>query len=238
MHDFVFASTVWQPMMRALSGKVDLLLPEFRGCGHSEIPSQDYGVDTLAEDVVSLLREEGIDRVDLVGGLGLGSVVALELLAQLPKLSRLLFLIATPARLPMFSDLEGWLQLQERIRDLRAGAKECMIERMFSSEFINQHPELISFLRGELLRSYDLPLSELIKHLCSFRNIRHGMGKESGITVFMVNPKNDMLCGSNLLTLPGHRVAWLEGGHFISLEQPDKIAGLMYDFLTKESPSS
>ncbi|KQP62554.1 alpha/beta hydrolase [Methylobacterium sp. Leaf111] len=61
----------WEPVMRRLAGRFELIAPDLRGFGASEkpdaLPSAKAGAEVHADDVVALLDALGLDRVGVVG---------------------------------------------------------------------------------------------------------------------------------------------------------------------------
>ncbi|MCK2054367.1 alpha/beta hydrolase [Methylobacterium sp. 37f] len=61
----------WEPVMRRLADRFELIVPDLRGFGASEkpdpLPSDKAGAEVHAADVVALLDALGLDRVGIVG---------------------------------------------------------------------------------------------------------------------------------------------------------------------------
>ena len=58
---------LWRRVMPLLAPQARLLCPDLRGFGWTDAPGRGYDRETMAEDVLALLDELGLDRVDLVG---------------------------------------------------------------------------------------------------------------------------------------------------------------------------
>jgi 3-oxoadipate enol-lactonase len=97
VHGFPLDHRLWLDQVKRLSGSRRCLAPDLRGFGRSG-PS-NARILTMgghADDLVALLEEEGIDRIDLVA-LSMGGYVALELWSRRPDLIRTLVLADTRA---------------------------------------------------------------------------------------------------------------------------------------------
>lgn len=57
----------WRHLMPALADRHRVLALDLRGFGWSDAPSHGYAKEEMADDVLAVLDELGIDRVDLVG---------------------------------------------------------------------------------------------------------------------------------------------------------------------------
>jgi pimeloyl-ACP methyl ester carboxylesterase len=84
-----------------------VLVYDLRGHGNSGMPAADYTSATMADDLVSLLDEVGVDSADVVGH-SFGGVVGLQLAARFPE--RVKTLTIADSRVPA-------LQVAPRLRD-------------------------------------------------------------------------------------------------------------------------
>lgn len=57
----------WRHLMPALADRYRVIAPDLRGFGWSEAPRNGYEKENLADDVLAILDELGIERVKLVG---------------------------------------------------------------------------------------------------------------------------------------------------------------------------
>jgi len=58
---------LWRRVIPLLAARARVLCPDLRGFGWTDAPGRGYDRDTMAGDVLALLDELGLDRVDLVG---------------------------------------------------------------------------------------------------------------------------------------------------------------------------
>lgn len=77
-------AAVWNGLLPSLVNRYHLIIPELRGHGHSEKPSDGYTIDTMADDIVALMAAMGIAEAHLVGS-SLGAEVALSVAARYPE---------------------------------------------------------------------------------------------------------------------------------------------------------
>lgn len=87
----------WEPVFRALPPGQPWLALEFRGHGHSDVPTRAFTIHDLAADVAGALEQLSIDRAILVGH-SLGGMVATTVAAQCDRVAGLVL-------------LEGWTSL-------------------------------------------------------------------------------------------------------------------------------
>ena len=75
---------MWAPQVPVLSRDFRVLSIDLRGHGHSPVPPGPYAMGELADDVIAVLDNEGIERAS-VCGLSLGGMVALTIAAAAPR---------------------------------------------------------------------------------------------------------------------------------------------------------
>ena len=72
---------MWRHQVPRLAGRYAVFCPDLRGFGWSEAPRHGYAKETLADDVLALLDELGLDRIRLVGhdwGAWIGFLICLR----------------------------------------------------------------------------------------------------------------------------------------------------------------
>lgn len=74
---------MWRDVVPFFTEQYRVVLLDLRGHGHSDKPASGYHIDQLAEDVVAVMENLGIEAAHLVGS-SLGAEVALSLAANYP----------------------------------------------------------------------------------------------------------------------------------------------------------
>jgi pimeloyl-ACP methyl ester carboxylesterase len=101
---------LWRRVIPLLAPHVRVLCPDLRGFGWTDVPSRGYDRETMAQDVLALLDELGLDRVDLVGhdwGGWIGFVLALRRPERIRRFVALSIAPPWPSRDPR-TLLEAW----------------------------------------------------------------------------------------------------------------------------------
>ncbi len=96
LHAFPLHGGMWSRQVAALSARYRVIAPDYPGLGKSEPRPAPSTVDALAQDVLGILGNLGIDRA-AVAGLSMGGYLAFELYRQRPGLFRGLALCDTRA---------------------------------------------------------------------------------------------------------------------------------------------
>lgn len=97
LHAFPLCRAMWEPQVQALSPHYRAVTPDFRGFGGSSPFESAPSVDTLADDVATLLDDLGVATPVVVGGLSMGGYVALAFARRHPARLRGLVLADTKA---------------------------------------------------------------------------------------------------------------------------------------------
>ena len=104
LHAFPLDGRMWAPQVEALAGTYQVIVPDLRGFGAARDQAvEEAGMALLADDVVRLLDDRGLDRV-VLGGLSLGGYVALALMARHPDRVSGLILLDTKAAMEAIGD--------------------------------------------------------------------------------------------------------------------------------------
>ena len=96
LHGFPESSREWAPVMTALSGRARLIAPDLRGAGDTDAPRDGYDSETVQRDIIALLDELGLDRVDLAAH-DWGAIVGFDLCLTHPERVRRYVAVAVPA---------------------------------------------------------------------------------------------------------------------------------------------
>ncbi|MGA3250520.1 MAG: alpha/beta fold hydrolase, partial [Paraburkholderia sp.] len=67
LHGFPETSFAWRFQIPALASKFRVIAPDLRGYGETDKPASGYDKRNMAQDLISLLDELGIDKIALVG---------------------------------------------------------------------------------------------------------------------------------------------------------------------------
>ncbi len=91
-------SQSWLPVIEPLAAHYRLILPDNRMVGRTEPKTVETGIDIMADDVVALMDELGVDKAHIVGH-SMGGAVSLDLAARYPeRVEKLVILCSGPIR--------------------------------------------------------------------------------------------------------------------------------------------
>jgi pimeloyl-ACP methyl ester carboxylesterase len=112
LHAFPLSSAMWLGQREQLAKKFRVITPDLRGFGGSVLGTDEPSIDTMADDVVALLRSKGVAKA-VIGGMSMGGYVAMAMCRRHPDRVRGLILADTKAT----ADSETARQNRERIAD-------------------------------------------------------------------------------------------------------------------------
>ncbi len=92
LHGLTGSGACWIPLVRGLEDVLDAVTPDARGHGAADAPPEGVRYDDLADDVLTLMRERGLELPLLVGH-SMGGMTAALVAARHPTLVSALVLI-------------------------------------------------------------------------------------------------------------------------------------------------
>lgn len=142
---------MWDAQVAALRASRPVVRVDLRGHGGSPAPPGPYALADLGFDVLALLDERGLARVDFCG-LSLGGMVGMWLASNAPQRVGRLVLLCTSAHMP---PADGW---RERAAAVRAAGTvavvaDAVVARWLTPGFAQANPALRAKLRAMVAAS-------------------------------------------------------------------------------------
>ena len=196
---------------------------DLRGHGRSERARQGYDVATMAADLAAVTDALGSRPLDLVGH-SYGALVALRFALDRPERVRRLVLIEAPLPPSRFRELDELTQrspaemldtLPEAMRAMLISGGRRAHRLLESFQFLASETTLLADLR----REPDIDDAELARVRCPVLCV---YGERSSC-----RDVGDRLARA----IPGATLRVLPGGHFLPLEVPALLTGLLAEFL-------
>jgi 3-oxoadipate enol-lactonase len=134
-------------MLPALRTRFAVLRIDTRGHGASPATAGDYGMATLADDVLAVMDDAEVSSA-AIAGVSLGGMIAMELALAAPSRVSALALICTSATM----DPASW---NDRIALIRREGMTAIADlamgRFLSPEFVAAHPDVAATIRRQLV---------------------------------------------------------------------------------------
>ena len=235
----------WEPVADRLARRFQVITIDNRGIGASDAPPGHYSTRVMAEDILAVLDDAGIQRASLVGT-SLGGMIAQELALAHPERVDRLVLVATipggPRSRPMPLGTT-YLFAAAPFMTSKAKLRE-LVQTTLGPTTRRRRPRLA---RRLVARKLAHPQSQhawraqtaagmLFNPLGRQRRITHPTLIVQGTADRVVDPGNaSVLAG----LLPDARVQRFEGaGHLLYWEQPKRFVREVTDFLTDPAPDA
>ncbi|MEN4659820.1 alpha/beta hydrolase [Pantoea agglomerans] len=249
---FPQSSYAWREVIPLLASRFQVIAPDLPGQGDSDFPASGYDTDSVAERILALLNQLGIERFHLAGH-DIGAWVAWSLAAGHPeKVSRLALLdggipgITLPDLLPMVGDSAwktwhfGFHCVDDLPEALITGREAIYLDWFFNRKSANPH-RIDAAARHEYLRVFQQP-GALRAGLAFYRafaksaeqNRQRALKGKLALPLLAVSADQGSIPDmATPLRTVAHQVSSetvLNCGHFIPDEQPEKLAEILADF--------
>lgn len=228
LHGWTADATEWLPVARRLAKSRRVVLPEHRGHGRSELPSDGrFTIEKMARDLAALLDKLAISKC-VLGGHSMGGMVAQRFALMFPDRVERLILSATSGKVvdgPKMVLLTGfnWLLLRLTIKAMAVNIR--LAYHKATPEIVAKHlatdPRTIRGAYGALLR----------------HNSLKELGRIRVPTLVLAGTKDRLLpwrMGKKLANgIPGAKWAVIEGGsHELMADHTDEDALAIEQFLS------
>lgn len=236
LHGYLESLDVWDGFTELLAPAVRVVAVDLPGHGVSEVKGAVHTMEFMADTVRAALRTLGVERAVAVGH-SMGGYVALELLRKYSDaLDGLVLFHSSP-------DADSERKREDRLREIALieGGKKELIARTFPYVgFAPQNRERLAWAIGELAEQIamteDAGIVAVLRGIRERRDLNDAM-RGSSVPQLLVFGRHDgyvtpEAAAEIIRRQPQARVRWLENsGHMGFVEEPERAAGLLKDFL-------
>jgi 3-oxoadipate enol-lactonase len=145
VHGFPLDHTCWELLSPKLESTFDVLMPDLRGFGLSDVPEGDCTIQQMADDLSALLNGLNIQKTIIVGH-SMGGYVALAFAHAYPGMVLGLGLLGSQAAPDSPERKAGRYATAEQVAVVGARVVVDMAEKLSAS------PRFVPFLRETILR--------------------------------------------------------------------------------------
>jgi pimeloyl-ACP methyl ester carboxylesterase len=237
LHAFPLDGRMWAPQVEALAGTYQVIVPDLRGFGAARDQAvEEAGMDLLADDLVRLLDDRGLDRV-VLGGLSLGGYVALAFLRRHADRVSGLVLLDTKASADGDQARADRLKMAERV--LAEGndfVPEVMLPKLLGQTSREHRPEVVEKVTA-LIREQTPEAIAGAQRGMAARAATTDVLATIKVPTLVVTGEEDVVTGPEIgrdlaAGIPGARFLLVEeAGHLVNLEQPEIVNEALLDFL-------
>jgi pimeloyl-ACP methyl ester carboxylesterase len=237
LHAFPLDGRMWAPQVEALAGTYQVIVPDLRGFGAARDQAvEEAGMDLLADDLLRLLDDRGLDRV-VLGGLSLGGYVALAFLRRHADRVSGLVLLDTKASADGDQARADRLKMAERV--LAEGndfVPEVMLPKLLGETSREHRPEVVEKVTALILEQTPEAIAGAQRGMAA-RAATTDVLATIKVPTLVVTGEEDVVTGPEIgrdlaAGIPGARFLLVEeAGHLASLEQPEIVNEALLDFL-------
>jgi len=109
-HGWMCDCSVWNSQIEFFSKKYKVIAYDQRGHGKSDKPKADYSIETLSNDLYSLIQELNLEKVILVGH-SMGGMTAITFALNHPDKVSKLVLVGTSAKMNFSGYIQIWIMM-------------------------------------------------------------------------------------------------------------------------------
>ncbi|MFE1646669.1 alpha/beta fold hydrolase [Microbacterium sp. P01] len=201
------------------------------GCGVDDAITPQLTARSVDAQVDRLLSE--LPPTFVLGGLSLGAIVAMAIIARAPERVSGLCVVSTNAKAPTARQQESWRGWLDQLdggaapRDLQ----KQIIGSLLTPAVAASRPDLVE----RTLRMGDETGASALRAQLQMQttrvDLRPGLARVAAPTL-VVSGADDAICPPSFHTeiaaaVPGARMVTLEGGHLLPLERPDAFGALV-----------
>ena len=250
LHGFPEFWYSWRHQIPILAERFRVVAPDMRGYNLSEKPQTGYDIETLTDDVLSLIRSVGEDQAAIVGH-DWGGVIAWAFAARYPSaVSKLVIMNAPHPRRFQQSLSAGFRQMLRssyvvffqipRLPELLLGSNRCwvlaramersaFVEEAFSGEDLERYREAMS-RPGSLTAALGY-----YRAVFKTRRQTEALADVQASTLVLWG-QHDRALGRDLAEgldqwVPNISVRFLECGHWTQQELPEEVNRYLMEFL-------
>ena len=242
LHGFPFTSALWWAQVESLSDRYQVIAPDLRGFGGSDLGSQDYTIASLADDVAALLDSLGLteDRPTVIAGLSMGGYVAFEFYRR--HSTRVAALLLADTR-PHPDDQQARANRKKMAELARSEGSRAVAEQLLPKLLAagtRQHrPEIERVLRRMMESVPPDTIAAALMAMAERADSRPLLPKIQ-VPVLVLAGAEDVITPPSeasewVKDLPRGRLETIDAaGHVSNLERPEVFNTLLLDFLANQ----
>jgi len=181
-HGWMDDCSVWKSQIEFLAKKYKVIVYDHRGHGKSDKPKKDYSIQTLSNDIYSLIQKLNFEKITIIGH-SMGGMTALVFALEHPDKVSKLVLVGTTAKMAFSMRVQLWIMMH--ILPYKSFARGAI-----DSKYYEPSEQVIKEAMDRALRT-----SKYVAHECSLEftknyDIRHRVSKIKVPTLIIVGDKD------------------------------------------------
>jgi 3-oxoadipate enol-lactonase len=243
LHAFPLNRLMWAPQLEDLRGVWQVIAPDMRGHGASDVTGEAASMERMADDVHALVESIDVGRVVLVG-LSMGGYVALSFMRKYGDTVRALVLADTRATADNEEARAARYTLIEEVAAKGAPVlAESMLPKLLSQKSVEEKAELVVAVRRMIETTSPSGIAGALAGMAERPDSTDVLAQIAVPTLVVVGAEDTVTPEADARAMadaiPGARLEVIEGaGHLSNLEQPAEFNKILREFLSNLDSSS
>lgn len=241
LHGLGDSHELWRHQVGPLSERYDVITPDLRGHGRSDLGGTRFTLADLASDVVEIVTDLQLRRPVIVG-LSMGGGVAQSIAVGDPSLPRALVLVSTSSELPEFTRQRMLSRAKRAERDGMTAVVDETVPRWFTSRFTVGSPDQVAWTRRVVLNTPPAAFAAASRANAA-RHLTPHLGRIR-CPVLFVGGAADPAEPQRALQIYRERISDVEAeivpdtSHLVPVEAPDTFTAVLLRFLERVEASA
>lgn len=237
VHGFPLDHTMWQSQLEELGQSHQVIAPDLRGFGKSDVTPETTTMEHLADDLSALVEELQIEERVTFCGLSMGGYVAWQFWKRHRDHLARLILCDTRAIADTEEVAKTRLDIAEQVlSDGPERLADEMICKLFCESTVNDKPEIVEATRQVMLGSDPQGIAAALRGLAEREDFTPHLGQIDVPTLVICGEHDaistlDEMQGFAASIPDAQFVKIANAGHMSPLEQPRAVNDAIDDFL-------
>jgi pimeloyl-ACP methyl ester carboxylesterase len=243
VHGFPLDHSMWKYQIANLSQHCRVIAPDLRGFGGTTVTSRSTTLATasmeqMADDLVALLDELGVQEQVLFCGLSMGGYIGWQFARKYENRLKVLVACDTRAIADTPEQAASRRELADRVlREGPAPVADAMLPKLFAGETQERRPDLVSATRDVILRTQPEGIAAALLGLAERPDVTE-MLPRIGVATLVIVGEHDAISSPEEMqgiaeSIPN--AAWVvvpHAGHLSPLENPDVFNEALAQYIT------
>ncbi len=148
IHGYPLNGGLFRDNVSELAANHQVVVPDLRGFGQSEAPSEEASIEIYAQDMLAVMDELGLETA-IIAGMSMGGMTAFEMYRQAPERFAGLVLIDTAHTAPMPGEAGLWTGTAQQAQEMGVESLvNSLMPDMLTGDTRTEDTELVSYLSG------------------------------------------------------------------------------------------
>ena len=229
VHGFPLDHTMWQHQIDAFADSCQVIAPDLRGFGQSDMTTDAVSMEQFADDLSNLLKAMGIDRPVTFCGLSMGGYIAWQFIARHAQQLNGLVLCDTRAAADSEEMKQSRAEAAEAVlRDGPQKLTDAMIPKLFCEKTVESNPEIVAETRAVMMQTSPTTIAAALAGMAQRHDATESLGQ--------INIPTTVICGQfDIITPPSEMRSVADAipnaeyfeitnaGHMAPLENPAEV---------------